>query len=320
MTELGNGDFDFDKFYDNIKNELNLYDVDMPKDVIIYTITMEAKLDTTFYPMNIYNYIKRSSNGIVNATKDKDKKKTTNKNDVNRFLNQVTLYVKVSNKENPVSVKVFNNGKLHFTGCLNIDNMLEASDKIFKECLKKRAVFNKELNKMEEIKFVSNKSDIKLEKLKKFEIDLVNCGFEVPFKINLGKLKTLMKLNDYDVEYDTINHPGLRIKYLMPKQYYIDNYINKENNKLKPEYTDLSNKIVVYNTGKISISIGKNKGLQPIKPSYEFIYSFLLENYDKIVNDDIETKSSIEEFLLDNYDNSNLISKKTVHEFFRKTN
>lgn len=299
---MSDTDFRLSKLYDKIQNQLNCKNVEVPDDINIYTITMETNLKETFYPINIFKYIKRCKNGITRAINEKEnKKESKNKKDTNRFLNQVTLYVNVSGKEKDVSVKVFKNGKLHCTGCLSIDDMLEAINKIFIECKKDRAIYNYETKKMEKIKFVDNPDNLCLENLENFEIDLINCGFKVPFRINLSKLKNLLTLDNYKVQYDTLISPGLFVYYTIPKEYYDKYYTNNKDNTLKTKYENMDNKITVYNTGIIAIIIGKNRGLHPIKPSYEFIYKYLLDNYDKIVSENNTTVSSIEEFLLDNY-------------------
>src|SRR5580692_9141669 len=69
-----------DRLRQDIKHALELDNADIPEDIKISTMTLEAKLNTRFYPYNIYKYIRRSEDGItsvVNESKKKEKNKST---------------------------------------------------------------------------------------------------------------------------------------------------------------------------------------------------------------------------------------------------
>ena len=104
---------------------------------------------------------------------------------------------------------------------------------------------------------------------------MINCNFVVPFKINRPKLQILLKTDDYNAEYDSNGHAGVKIRYVSIKQ------------KIT---------IFVFESGSIIIILG-NQGFSRINEVYTFIYKYLLENYDVIVKDDNLTNSSILKYL-----------------------
>ncbi|VBB18264.1 TATA box binding protein [Yasminevirus sp. GU-2018] len=310
-----------DRLRDSIKNILELNDVDIPEDIKVATMTLEGKFDTTFYPWNIYKYIRRSKDGIVDVVKGNSKKKKDNDDDIevdesgnitepaqiasqtasqaastvdvepasktkarkgkkskNRqsevFLNQVTVSIAVKNKEKPVSVKIFNNGTIHFTGCVSIDNLLEATYKLCIECKREVAVVGTN-GKVVDIKFVKDPDVLRVENLYDNKADMINCIFVAPFKIDRPKLQVLMKSDGYNAVYDSNGHAGVKIKYVSTGQ------------KIT---------IFVFESGSIIIILGK-QGFRRINEIFTFIYKYLLENYESIVKDDDITTSVIVKYL-----------------------
>lgn len=257
----------------NIKQILELDKVEIPDDVRISTMTLEAKLNTKFYPLNIYNYIRKSADGIVKIVKEnrnKKNKKIKNKNKLSEvFLNQVTVSIMVSGKTKPVSVKIFNSGTFHFTGCICVDNLLEAVYKLCIECRREVAIL--EDGKMKDIKFADDINELRVENLFGFKIDMINCIFDVPFKIDRPKLRFLLKSKGYNASYDSNGHAGVRIKY----------------ESLEKKIT-----IFVFESGAVIIILG-NQGFGRINEVRTFIYTYLLENYDIIVKNDDYANSSI---------------------------
>ncbi len=291
---------DFDKrniteLEQRVKSSLKIDNVNIPEDINISTMTIEAKFDTTFIPLNIYKYINRDPNNIIRVNirntgkcsrfRKKlvlheqhsifiQKKKMTNC--VKRkaeFLNQVTAIVNVSKKKNnmPVSVKIFRNGTLHFTGCHTIENVLEVAQKICFECKKVRAVITKN-KKIKEIKFAENTPILKLENLHDFKIDMINSNFVVPFEIDRPKLYNKLKNDQYDVYYDSNKHAAVNITY-------------------KKGLT-----LFVFESGSIIIIVG-NDGFNPINEGYYFIYEYLLKNYRDIVKDNHNLHNSLTKLL-----------------------
>jgi hypothetical protein len=262
-------------------NKLDLNKSDVPDDIKISTMTLEAKFKTTFYPWNIYKYIKRDKNSIINVIKGNYKKKEKHINTINEktkhirkgvnsknkqstvFLNQVTVSIKVDNKEKPVSVKIFNNGTVHFTGCIDINNLIEASYKLCIECKRPIAILNED-GKVVDINFVDNPDELSIDNIYDIKIDMINCIFVVPFKIDRSKLQILMKNDGYNVTYDSNRHAGVKISYVS---------VNKKIT------------IFVFESGSVIIILG-SQGFSRINEIYTFIYKYLLSNYDQIVKED----------------------------------
>lgn len=270
-----------------IKKNLELDNVDIPNDIKISTMTLDAKLNTEFYPWNIYKYIRKSSNGIIKVIKSDDDKNhplnnrknhslnnRKNGSDAKDSVNQVTLAINASQKENPVSVKVFGNGRLHFTGCICIDSLIEVTYKLFVECSKCRAIITKN-KKIKEIYFAKDISELRLDRLHNFKIDMINCNFTVPFRIDRPKLRVLFKSDGYNAMYDSNGHPGVRLKYV----------------SVGKKIT-----IFIFEPGSVIVIMG-NQGLKRINEVYTFVYKYLLSNYDIIVKDDECINSSIMKFL-----------------------
>lgn len=253
-----------------IQKDLDLNSNDLPSDINISTITFCCALDTEFYPQNIANYILLSPTSIIQVTPKKNlvkSKKNSNKNKQNdEFQNQVTLCVNVSKKDKPISVKIFKNGSLHLTGCKNVDNMLEALQKVCFECSKTRAIICS--NKIKEVTFAKNPEILGIEHLKNFKVHMINSNFTVPFCIDRPKLHIKLKSESVNSEYDTNKHAGVQVKF--------------ENNIT----------IFVFESGSIIIIAGRT-GFSTINKAYTYIYKYLLNSYDIIVKNESLTNSNI---------------------------
>jgi TATA-box binding protein (TBP) (component of TFIID and TFIIIB) len=260
----------------SIESVLKLDTVRLPDDMKISTMTLEAKLNTRFYPWNIYKYINRSPSGILinDENRNKKNKKAKNKNKQSEvFLNQVTISIMVSKKTKPVSVKIFNSGTIHFTGCKCADDLLEAVEKLCIECRREMAIIKNGM--VCDVKFAEDIDQLKVENLYDFKVDMINCIFVVPFKINRIELQKILKLNEFDATYDSNAHAGVRIKYESVK------------NKIT---------IFVFESGSVIIILG-NQGFSRINEVHLFVYKYLLENYTAIVKNDDVTKQIMQKYL-----------------------
>jgi hypothetical protein len=308
-----------------VRENLDLSGVTIPEEIDISTMTMDAKLDVNFNATNIYKYIRTSKDGIVRIkpitnNKKKKEKKTSQvrkrknlvveekkKKNSEEFLNQVTVYVNVSEKDDakPVSVKIFRNGTLHFTGVVSIGSLLEATYKICEECKRKRAIVVETRNKdgtitreVRKISFVENDEDVEklsINNLYDFAVSMINCNFKVPFRVDRPKLWVSMSSDGYKVTYDSNGHSAVNIKYQILKDESISKGVKVR------DVDDLGKNeervtVFVFESGSIIIILG-NQGFRPINEVYSFIYRYLLENYDTIVKDDDLTDSSIREYL-----------------------
>jgi hypothetical protein len=330
---------EIDLLKQKVRENLDLAGVTIPEEIKISTMTMDAKLDVKFNATNIYKYIRTSKEGIVRikpitkkAKKDKKPKNSQQirkrknviveekkKKNSEEFLNQVTVYVNVSQKndKNPVSVKIFRNGTLHFTGVVSIASLLEATYKICEECKRKRAIVVQTKNpdgtvteRIEKIDFVDDVSKLDISNLFDFAVSMINCNFKVPFKVDRPKLLVSMSSDGYNVAYDSNGHSAVNIKYQIQKKESVSKGIRVRNiddlGKNKERVT-----IFVFESGSIIIILG-NQGFRPINEVYTFIYKYLLVNYDTIVKDDELTDSSIREYLEESeYKNTITVHKGT---------
>lgn len=320
-----------------IRENLDLSGVTMPEEIRISTMTMDAKLDVTFNASNIYNYIRTSEDGIqriksIKHTISKNTRKTTDttnkrrnvvqakkKRNTPEFLNQVTVFVNVAQKENgkPVSVKIFNNGTLHFTGVNGVASLLEATRKICEECKRERMIVTKTkdkdgnvVKKLERIKFVADGDEDKLsiENLRNFAVNMINCNFTVPFTIDRPKLQVSLASDGYNVTYDANGHSAVNIKYAIQNDESHSKAVKFRNAEDMGKNEERVT-IFVFESGSIIIILG-NQGFRPINEVYSFIYKYLLENYDTIIKDDDLTDSSIREYL----DESECMNNVKIHE------
>ena len=315
---------EIDLLKQKVRENLDLSGVTVPEEIEISTMTMDAKLDVNFNATNIYKYIRTSKNGIVrikpiNSNKKKKEKKPSQvrkrknivvekkKKNSEEFLNQVTVYVNVSEKDDdhPVSVKIFRNGTLHFTGVVSITSLLEATHKICEECKRKRAIIVQKKHsdgtvteRVETISFVENEEDVEklsISNMYDFAVSMINCNFKVPFRVDRPKLLVSMASDGYKVNYDSNGHSAVNIKYQIQKNESISKGVKVRNvddlGKNEERVT-----IFVFESGSIIIILG-NQGFRPINEVYTFIYRYLLENYDTIVKDNELTDSSIREYL-----------------------
>lgn len=268
--------FDIEKYKELENKILKLLDLNhkVPKDINISTMTIEAKLNVSFFSKNIFYYINKNPYGIINIIESKNKKKIIikkKKNDI--FLNQITLSIYVNSKKKPISVKLFNNGSLHFTGCISITNIIESVNILCHECKKTRAIISN--NKIEEIYFVNDIQNLSIEKLYNFKIDMINCNFVVPFKIDRPILFNLLKSNNHNVEYDSNGHAGVKIKY----------------ESFKSKIT-----IFIFESGSVIIIFG-NQGFKNITKIYTFVWKYLLNNYTLIVKNNNLMNTIINNYL-----------------------
>merc|ERR1711959_266454 len=187
----------------------------LPDEVSISTMTICTGINTIFYPENISKYIDKKPNGIIKIINTGKSNKKENGKKTDGFMNQVTVSVSVKSKEKPVSVKIFNNGSLHFTGCKLIVNMFEAAYKILEECKKIRYIIKKD--KIKPVHFVEEPEILDIKNLRPCSISMINSNFVVPFEIDRPKLYIKLKSDDYICEFDTNGHSGVKIKNIEKK-------------------------------------------------------------------------------------------------------
>jgi len=249
--------------YETMKNKMN-ETIGFKKDIIpdglqLSTMVVDGKFKTKFYPTNIYLYGRKSIDGVINIIGNKNNLsrpiiiKNNKKN-----LKQITLYVKVKNKENPVSVKLFDNGSLHFTGCVRVENVIDALIKICHLCREELGIRN-DKGIIEDIKFVENKEIMTLENFCDFKVDMLNLKCYLPMKIDKTRLYNfLLETEPYRIEMGSNGNSAVIIKY-------------------KYKQT-----ISMFESGKILIVLG-NQGFEHLNDTFTYVNRLILKNYNKVV-------------------------------------
>ena len=105
---------------------------------------------------------------------------------------------------------------------------------------------------------------------------MINCIFKVPFTIDRPKLHILLKNDNYTAVYDSNGHAAVKIKLMDKKKITI----------------------FIFESGSIIIILG-NQGFDKICYVHNFIYRYLLENYEYIVKNDTLITESIINFMCD---------------------
>jgi TATA-box binding protein (TBP) (component of TFIID and TFIIIB) len=184
------------------------------------------------------------------AKKNQPKKQKTKKN----FYNQISIKVLVPGKQKnkPVNIKLFNNGAVQMTGCITIQDSLDAMYNCMNALNNVRAVIVK--SKIKEVPFSSKR--LVSGDIENYKIGMINSGFSIPFMIDRSKLHTLMLNNNIDAQYDRNVHASVIIKH------------NVENSDVT---------VLAFEKGSIIITGAKNTN--QIMETYNYINMYLLENY-----------------------------------------
>jgi hypothetical protein len=108
--------------------------------------------------------------------------------------------------------------------------------------------------------------DISNVKLLKVKIEMINSDFDARFNINQVELARILRKSPYNlfVIYDSLNYPGVNIKYKCSV----------------PGKKDKDITILVFRTGQVIITGGKCK--EHIQMSYEFINKVFKDHYKKL--------------------------------------
>lgn len=252
-----------------------------PEDVAISTITLTCNVKNIIFNLeNIAQYIELTPTAIVSTNlknertilkkkKRKPKKQTKQKN----FYNQVTIKMKTDIKR-IINIKLFRNGSIQITGCLDTKHTIMALEKMFKIFKKDRVLFDFEKNEVRDIEFVDNKTLLELSNVNKFKIALINSNFNIGFRINRSKLYATIinKLTGVEYTYDPIGHAGVILKYVIE---------------------NVTVTVLIFESGSIVITGAKT--CKHINEVYTKVNIFLLENYYQIAN--IDYSSIIERYL-----------------------
>lgn len=287
-----------------------------PTPLKISTMTGLSKLNCDINLQEMYN-IFNVSERIKYVEVGPLHKGYSKKNDVKKrkkklcktFYNQLTLivYSLIYNKN--VNVKIFNNGKMQFTGLRNkycayeiieyiitiIKNQLIIYNKvdtvlnniINKVISDELNIVNVSINKSYENPIVYNNNDIELS-YEPLRVVLINSDFDFKFLINRESLYKIIINNNIFATYEPCIYPGVNIKYYFNKinnlKNGICNCIAKCNGKGSGNGDGKCKRITicVFQSGKAIIT-GAQLDVQLIE-AFIFIKLLILKNIHSISN------------------------------------
>jgi len=270
---------------------------DLPKDINVSTMSATCKLSTAINIDNIENYLLLNPNDIITIkinndkiktletlktkTKRKKKAETTSVNLKNRFYNQITVIVRVSEgnckslkseilnepyqskhdklslkseilNEPKINMKLFQNGSIQMSGCKSIRNINIALNKLINRLSEIKGKI--ENNKIVEKKFVENSDNITI---KNFKVNMINSNYKININIDRYKLYTLLNMKKIKCTFEPCIRACVIVKYVPP-----------ENN------IDLKTiSIFIFQKGNIIITGSRSKS--HIMSAYEYINNIL---------------------------------------------
>jgi TATA-box binding protein (TBP) (component of TFIID and TFIIIB) len=270
-----NTDLLYDIFLKNNPNIKLLDPIDLPKDLIISTITQTCKIPIKFDVLSIARKfplskefavtVKCGNSGEIYRSLEKCiKKRRKNikfncdikiKKSSKNFYNQVTIVVSTLDKIK-INIKLFRNGAIQMTGSTNVSNVIWSLNKIF-YTIKMMSYENK-------IEYAIPIISLDIRDIYNYKICMINSNFDIGFKINRDALFELLIKDGYNCAYDPARYAGVKLKY----------ETGVSDNKHAAT-------IPIFDSGAIIITGAKN--YREIVECYKFINIYLIENYSKIV-------------------------------------
>ena len=255
---------------------------DLPDDLKISTISITFHFPTDFNIKNIARYINLHKDSIISVklgnncefirtlglTKKKKSKKKTKNKQKKLFYNQATIEVMSKYKpKKPTNVKIFNNGSGQMAGCVSIENCLDVLQTLCTELKQVKATLDAKQKKIIKRPFSTKHENLKLEKITKFQIDMINSNFNIGFKIDRSKLHKIMICDNVECTFEPCVHACVNIKY---------NYKN-----------EALISVFVFESGAIIITGAKNR--DHIVSAHIFIIKKLYEHYHDVVEADLNS-------------------------------
>jgi TATA-box binding protein (TBP) (component of TFIID and TFIIIB) len=231
---------------DTISNYLHISDI--PHDIAIATMTIVGAVNANFNITEITNIFKDNIST----------KKLKNRN----FYNQATLFLLVNNKK--ISIKLFNNGSIHITGC---NNAIQC-------CIVLHTLFQNILQHNKNNNLTNDPYMLSIPYITSLRTVLINCKFDIGFHIQLDKLHNILSELQVNQTYEPSIHSCINVKI----KHELDNTINKQQSKYISAF--VFEKGIVMITGSNSCSM--------IIYAYVYLYNILCKNYVGIYKSDNE--------------------------------
>lgn len=286
----------FNIFYSNKileNNKKNIKYVE-PSPITISTITLTGKIGDYVMAKFLYDRLP-INNDIIYTENGKEykgkktkkkisysKKEKMNKLDKRKLgrgkplSNQISIGMRGLGVEhkNPVCLKIFKNGKIQMTGCKTLEEGYKLYEKLYTYISKiPKKFYLKEDDKyfyIEPIKNMLKPTDLHLDS------EMINASYQLNFEINQKELNNLLekfKENELFVTYDScVSSPAVRC-YLMN----MSKYDERKKKKKQPS-------VFLYRSGSVNIIVWK---MDMLYDAYNFINTFIKENFDKIVSKNI---------------------------------
>lgn len=301
-------DIDFDKAEDLFDSFLNSCDVIKhkyvePSDLVISTITVTGGIGSLVNDEIIYNCLRINDDIIylekgsrIRGDKPIKKKKRVKKDNKDprfqkvdkrkrgkgkSFSNQVSIGVKgiLEKHKKPINVKLFKNGRIHMAGARSLEEAQEIYKIVVKEIGKIPTKHMIEGTDREVDIFPIENMNISTES--NLKINMINSTFQTNFKIEQLKLYNLLKskyeITDVFTTYNNCMSSPVRV--------YLKCFATYDSKKKRYKQPSL----FIYRSGSVNVVV---PAMDLLSKAYEFINTFFKENYDEIVQKDINLESS----------------------------
>lgn len=301
-------EIDFDKAEDLFDSFLNSCDVVKhkyvePSDLVISTITVTGGIGSLVNDEIIYNCLRINDDIIylekgsrIRGDKPIKKKKRVKKDNKDprfqkvdkrkrgkgkSFSNQVSIGVKgiLEKHKKPINVKLFKNGRIHMAGARSLEEAQEIYKIVVKEIGKIPTKHMIEGTDREVDIFPIENMNISTES--NLKINMINSTFQTNFKIEQLKLYNLLKskyeITDVFTTYNNCMSSPIRV--------YLKCYATYDSKKKRYKQPSL----FIYRSGSVNVVV---PAMDLLSKAYEFINTFFKENYDEIVQKDINLESS----------------------------
>lgn len=295
----------FTDYIDVDKSEIN----NLPAGMGVSTMCASCKLNTLVNIVNIEKYFQLNSDDILTVkmnkerlrtiilTKKKPKRQRKNENKLihkdttkNYFYNQITVVMRIDsgpcqdlNDAPKINIKLFKNGSIQMTGCDSIDHTKYSIEKLFEILNKPRYLLNLFEKNISTIKFLKTENDkiITIDDIIQCNVHLINCNFNIGFKINRDKLFDIISNKNSESILEIKKNNNVYINSDLPQKYIDSTYdpIRHACVNIKLNHPIKIITIFVFESGSIII-LGKS--CKQIRDAYNFINVFLLTNYFNI--------------------------------------
>lgn len=263
-----------------MKEYINIGALDLtklPENVTISTMSATCSLGVDVELANIFNYMKLNKKyistikykGEIKSLEKQSKRKR--KKTVKSFQNQLTVEIRpdIENlPDNKISIKIFKNGSIQMSGVKSLYACNLALIKLIDSISKEYGVIVD--GKINDIKFVSDKTKIKINR---YKVDMINSNFNINYEVNRENLYNILLNKKIECRYEPSIHACVNIKF-------------------RPTNSIKNISIFVFQSGHIIITGAKN--INNIAESYNYITNLLEEHQSEI------EKSKISDILFDN--------------------